>query len=109
MLRWKPDWQSSALSPGPSAFAVALVEHLPHRFAYDLGQIPRQRIDFPLDSTKSLLNASKSLVNAVEPVFDAIESGLHGRQIIAIAARLLEDMVRHHLLAFHFAFKHANP
>jgi hypothetical protein len=83
---------------GPPLLAFAL--HLPHRLGDNDGEVlrkvlygPIQKIDLP--------------VKAVDFFLDPIEARLDGCEIIAVAARLFEDMSRHQLLALDLAFEHA--
>src|SRR6202035_3964974 len=85
-------------APPPSGLAIPLVEHVPHDRSDDLGQVPAQVVELPLEAVELTLEA-------IELLLDPIESGFDRRQIVAVAACLLENMASDQLLAFNLAFQ----
>src|SRR5580704_13451609 len=85
--------------------AVPLVEHAAHDLSDDLGQAPAQAIELALESIELPLQTVDLALDAIELLLDPIEAGFDRRQIVAIAAGLLEDMAGDQLLAFNLALE----
>jgi hypothetical protein len=55
-----------------------------------------------------LLHAPKTASDLIQPAFDATESRLDGSKVVAVAARLFENMARHHSLALDLVLEHGD-
>src|SRR5262249_7494994 len=85
---------------GSGSALVPFVERVADGIGHDLWQAFGQTVELELDPVQAVLNP-------IQSIFDAIEPGLDGRQIVAVTARLLEDMASDHLFAFDLAREHA--